>query len=349
MHEQHVLWPCEANGTLTERQREQQSSVKNVWGWFLEKKTDQFTEKSWGLCGGGWGWGGVRNWPNMNQPGENLELINIAQFHLDSHDPTHLMIFFSLFMYSISSRSQRTHIDQISIFSHRLVVGQTCQQQPTYKFRRQKLLTSVQHAGPNTHEYIFIFCAGLWRGVKSRSPDPGCDSIWKLLPASLRREHSKQEQEKRGVREWVGERDKEREEAIGAAENKQWGRSDGLMFPLVSVEHQLTWFSAVIKLSNFQPYNGRDNDILNIWWFRSVLCEMKVVVFMFLFAVESYLNVVSGFEWNESELVFHYRSHFYLFILENLNSSEWFSGKTCQRTVFIFNLMMMINHRVAGS
>lgn len=107
--------------------------------------------------------GGVRNWPNMNQPGENLELINIAQFHLDSHDPTHLMIFFSLFMYSISSRSQRTHIDQISIFSHRLVVGQTCQQQPTYKFRRQKLLTSVQHAGPNTHEYIFIFCAGLWR------------------------------------------------------------------------------------------------------------------------------------------------------------------------------------------
>lgn len=75
------------------------------------------------------------------------------------------------------------------------------------------------------------------------------------------------------------ERRREREPG-GRGRERRWRKSDGLMLPLVAVEHQLTWFPGCYKgrkkQSNFHPYH-RNNDMRNIWWYTLVLSQMKDV------------------------------------------------------------------------
>lgn len=106
-----------------------------------------------------------------------------------------------------------------------------------------------------------------WRGVKSRSPDPGCDSVWKLPPLLLGKKDQAGKKERE--RKWS----EERRETEGGGGAPRWGWSDDLMLPLVSAEHQLTWFPGCYKgrkkQSNLQLYNRRYNDTLNdndIYW-----------------------------------------------------------------------------------
>lgn len=120
---------------------------------------------------------------------------------------------------------------------------------------------------PTVHTPTRLHLSAHSQGVKSRSPDPGCDSVWKLPPLLCRKHIRRGWKRERGrERKWSGERGEI--EGGGGAPRQGW--SNDLMLLLVSAEHQLTWFPGCYKgrrkQSNLQPYYRRhdtmnDNDI----------------------------------------------------------------------------------------
>lgn len=117
--------------------------------------------------------------------------------------------------------------------------------QSHYIFRRQRLLTSVRMLlSQHTWIHFHFPVQGLWRRVKSRSPDPGRDSIWKL-PSLLSREHIKHGRDggRKGSGKWERKIRRKREQRCsrGRTGRRKWRLDVAISIGGTSV-NLISWF-----------------------------------------------------------------------------------------------------------